>query len=69
MRKEKHEVWRKSFPHFKVQWWDADGRVLAWHDIQETFSTAKEADEHGKTLGKSYRIMKVERDGRAPLED
>ena len=58
----KHNKWRKSFPYYKVQWWD--NYVSAWHDIQKSFRTKQAADLYGLSLGKKYRIMKISRDKR-----
>lgn len=65
MRVIKHQTWRKSFPHYKVQYWDY--KISAWRDVQKSLPTEAEARTYGGTLGTRYRIMKVTRTGRHPV--
>ncbi len=57
-----HEVWRKSFPYYKVQWFD--NYVTAWHDVQKQFKTIQAANLYGMSLGKEYRVMEISRNDR-----
>ena len=65
MDTKKHDKWRKSFPYYKVQYWDRN--VRAWHDIQKSFTTVALAQEYGEKLKRKYRIMVINRKGRKPL--
>lgn len=62
MKITEHEQWRKSFPYYKVQWWDS--YVTAWRDVQRQFRTKQAADLYGLSLGKKYRIIQIFRNGR-----
>jgi len=62
MRMKKHDTYRKSFPYYKVQYWNA--KVYAWQDIQRSFPTKATATKYGQQLGIKYRIMEVQREGR-----
>lgn len=59
MKITKHRQYIKSFPYYKVQFWDT--YVSAWHDIQRRFKTIREARTFGRTLGKKWRVMRVHR--------
>ena len=65
MKVEKHNKWRKSFPHYKVQYWDY--KINAWHDIQKAFSTRADAIKHGTAVSSRFRIMEVTKESRKPL--
>jgi len=65
MKLKKHQAWRKSFPYYKVQYWDY--KVSAWHDIQKAFLTEAMARKHGITLSAKYRVMKITREGRSVI--
>jgi len=65
MKVAKHEQWRKSFPYYKVQYWD--NNVRAWHDIQRRFGSLKDARKYGITLERKYRVMQITRGGRNPV--
>lgn len=62
MNKKEHNRWRKSFPYFKVQYWD--GKVKAWHDIQKRFDTPEEAQAYADGYGGVTRLMKIYRNRR-----
>lgn len=53
---------RTSFPYYKVQYYD--NNVMAWHDIQKSFKTNKDAEKHGALLKRRYRVMQINRTGR-----
>lgn len=59
MKVKDYDIYRKSFPYYKVQYWD--DRVMAWHDIQKRFTYPDDATAYGRTLNKSYRLMVVNR--------
>jgi len=61
---KRHDQWRKSFPYFKVQFWD--NYVSAWHDIQKRFNDIQSAEQYiaGQSKSKTWRIMQIERNGR-----
>lgn len=63
MQVKKHQQWRKSFPYYKVQYWNY--KVSAWHDIQKSFETKAFARLHGIKLGTKYHIMEITREGRS----
>jgi len=65
MKIAKHQQWRRSFPYYKVQFWD--NKVSAWHDIQKTFSTPVFAETYSFNLNKVYRIIEINREGRNVL--
>lgn len=62
MKKVEHEQYRRSFPYYKVQYYDEN--VMAWHDIQRRFSSEVEACVEGTKLGRKWRVMEVTRTGR-----
>lgn len=62
MKIEEHEQWRKSFPYYKVQYYDRKLRV--WQEIQKRFVTEGEARKRGMALGYSYRVIEITRDRR-----
>jgi len=59
MKIKKYDEYRKSFPYYKVQYWDS--YVSAWHDIQKMFKTLQEAILNGESKGKKFRVMKITR--------
>ena len=64
MKAAKHEVWRKSFPHYKVQYYDPRG--ITWREFQRnSFPTPQEAlvFVQGRGLTR-FRIIEVWREGR-----
>ena len=63
MNIKKHQQWRNSFPHYKVQYWD--NKVNAWHPIQKSFNTEAQARLHGIRIGVKYRIAKITREERS----
>jgi hypothetical protein len=67
MKAKEHDKWRKSFPYFKVQWWNKVD--ISWHDIQKRFTSIQESEAHiaGLPKSKTYRIMQIERNGRFVL--
>ncbi len=54
----------RSFPYFKVQWYDA--RALCWRDVQKAYTSQAEA-EANFLPGKQCRVMVIEEKGRHPL--
>ena len=54
----------RTFPYYKVQWYDTTG--LCWRDVQKAFPTMPEA-EAAFLPGKQCRIMVIEETGRHPL--
>ena len=62
MKLKKYEQYRKSFPYFKVQWYDYRSKV--WREIQKRFKTASDATRAGIPLGK-HRVVKITREGRS----
>lgn len=68
MKIARYKRHRKSFPYYKVQYWDE--RWKAWHDIQRTFPNHEAAVDYGKAQVCSaprFRIMEVQRSGRRPV--
>jgi hypothetical protein len=51
-------------PYYKVQWFDHN--VLAWHDVQKSYTNPDEALAHFIT-GKQCRVMEITMRGRRPL--
>jgi len=66
MKIKDYEIYRKSFPYYKVQYYD--DTVMAWKDIQKRFTYPVDAMKFGDTLGKVYRLMEITRDGRHHYE-
>ena len=62
MKLARYERYRRSFPYFKVQWYDYRSRV--WREIQKQFKTEAEATRAGIPLGR-HRVVKVTREGRS----
>ena len=62
MKLLKYEEYRKSFPYYKVQYYDRKSRV--WREIQKQFETEGEARKRGMALGYSYRVIEITRDRR-----
>ena len=60
MKKAQHERWRKSFPYYKVHFWN--DTVGAWSPVQHLFNTEEEAQTHADSLGLKTRIMRKDRD-------
>lgn len=54
----------RTFPYFKVQWYDA--RALCWRDVQAAHATEAEA-RAAFIAGKQCRIMVIEEKGRHPM--
>jgi len=65
MKIAEHQKYRKSFPYYKVQWYDFDTR--AWRDIQKRFRTPGKARGYYKDKLGKWRVMEVTRNGRDPL--
>jgi len=65
MRIAQHQIYRKSFPYYKVQWYDTLSRV--WRDVQRRFKTPREARGYYKNKSGKWRVMEVKRSGRNPL--
>lgn len=63
MTVERHKRWRKSFPYYKIQYYEPN--TLAWREIQgKAYPTLNKAHIAGKQLGKRYRIVEIQRKGR-----
>ena len=62
MKFKEYNIYRKSFPYYKVQYWD--NKVNAWHDIQKRFNNPIEAKLHGESSGLLTRVMVINRDSR-----
>jgi len=65
MKIAEHQKYRKSFPYYKVQWYDFDTR--AWRDIQKRFGTPGQAKRFCKNELRRWRVMEITRNGRHPL--
>jgi len=61
MKTKVYDKYRKSFPYFKVDWYDNRSRV--WREIQKRFPTEAEARRYGIPLGR-HRVVKVTRERR-----
>lgn len=62
---------RRGWPYWKLQWYDADPRVGGWRDIQYPVFTDRgaavdEAERRAAADGRTWRLMRVDRDGREP---
>ena len=66
MKIKDYNIYRKSFPYYKCQYWD--NKVMAWHDIQRRFTDPITAQLHGEGLGYLCRVMVVTREGRFVYE-
>ena len=67
MKYKQHDKWRKSFPYYKVGWYD--GSIMAWREIQMTFSSRGEADLYRGALSYDLtRVVEVHRKERIVLE-
>jgi hypothetical protein len=66
MKIKDYDKYRKSFPYYKVQYFD--DYVMAWHDIQRRFTHPDDAFSYMNGMEGVYRIMEVTRDGRHPYE-
>lgn len=53
-------------PYFKIQRWVA--RNHAWADIQKRYDTAEEA-RAAFPKGERCRVMRIDMEGRAPMEE
>ena len=62
MKIKQYDIYRKSFPYYKCQYWD--DKVMAWHDIQKRFSNPIEAKLYGEGLGYLCRVITITRQGR-----
>ena len=54
----------RTFPYYKVQWWDPVS--LTWRDVQKIRATPEEA-QAAYLPGKTCRTMQVNENGRAAL--
>jgi len=54
----------RTFPYYKVQWWDPVS--LTWRDVQKAHPTQGEA-QSAYLPGKTCRTMQVNEKGRRPL--
>jgi len=67
MKAAKHEVWRKSFPHYKVQYYDPRG--ITWREFQRnSFPTPEAAIAFAveKRITR-FRVVEVWREGRRAI--
>lgn len=56
----------RTFPYYKVQWYDEV--ALCWHDVQKAYATEQEA--RASFLGdRRCRVMEVHENGRQPLDN
>ena len=62
---KQHQKWRKSFPYYKVQYWNAFDST--WREIQKSFLTIEKARQFADGLHKKLRFVKVERNIRMML--
>ena len=62
MKTKDYDIYRKSFPYYKVQYYD--DIVRAWKDIQKRFTYPDDA--FASLFGRAglYRVIEVTREGR-----
>ena len=54
----------RTFPYYKVQWWDAIS--LTWRDVQKAHATIGDA-QAAFMPGRTCRVMQINERGRHPL--
>lgn len=62
MKVKRYDKYRKSFPYYKVQYYDYKLRV--WQEIQKRFETEALAIKYGIALGRKYRVVEITRERR-----
>lgn len=63
MRIKKYDKYRKSFPYFKVQYYDRRSRV--WREVQrKRFETEAQARKYATAVGDKTRVVEITREGR-----
>ena len=67
VKAKQHEIWRKGFPYYKVQY--RDNKLQVWRDVQKRFPTLAVARQHGEQLIIGYRVMELTLNGRKVIYD
>lgn len=62
MRVKKYDKYRKSFPYYKVQYYDNHSRV--WREVQKRFETEGKARKHGQSIATRHRVIEITIEGR-----
>lgn len=63
MKVKEYDKYRKSFPYFKVQYYDYHSKV--WREVQnKRFATEAKARKRGMAISTKYRVVKITREGR-----